>query len=579
MFLIRQNATHFIPIGPFVAVGDGFTPVTNLDMNVADAAYAILHDNGTVVDISGYSLNAIANADGYYHLSLQAAISSTVGHMVIVINDDSLCLPVRADFTVVEEAVYDSLYAASAAGPLQSTTAARKLDVTEGGTAGIDWGNVENKTTSNDLTGTNIKTDQKVDVNTLKTQAITCGAGVEFGVYVGSTAAASIHTAANVYTAFGDGSNLTTCATATGFATPTNITSASGVTLTNLSDANAGKLEDMLDGTGAVLTLSQLVVAGNNETASILVTNLGTNGDGMSVQGGSAGDGIVALGVGGGVDIRADITGNITGDLSGSAGSVTTKTGFKLASDGLDSVTSWTVDISGTVSGNSTHDAAGVYTAFGDGSNLTTCATATGFATPTNITSASGVTTDSASRTASKATAAEIRTATGMASADLDTQLATLSTHAAADVYTAFGDGSNLTTCATATGLSTHDAADVKTAIEAAGSSLALIKAVTDALTAAAAAKLALSAGQIIAGTVDTVTNSHTPTSTEFQADNITTAAADHYIGRIIIFTGSSALVGQATTISDYALVGGIGQFTVVAMTEEPANNDTFVIV
>ena len=39
---------------------------------------------------------------------------------------------------------------------------------------------------------------------------------------------------------------------------------------------------------------------------------------------------------------------------------------------------------------------------------------------------------------------------------------------------------------------STHDAAAVKAAIEAGGSSIALIKAVTDALTAAAAAKLAL---------------------------------------------------------------------------------------
>ena len=71
-----------------------------------------------------------------------------------------------------------------------------------------------------------------------------------------------------------------------------------------------------------------------------------------------------------------------------------------------------------TATGFSTHSAAAVYTAFGDGSNLSTCATATGF-----------------------------------------------STHSAADVYTAFGDGSNLSTCATATGFSTHDAADVVTAI------------------------------------------------------------------------------------------------------------------
>jgi len=104
------------------------------------------------------------------------------------------------------------------------------------------------------------------------------------------------------------------------------------------------------------------------------------------------------------------------------------------------------------------------------------------------------------------------------------------------------------------------------------------IKVVTDALGASAAAQLAKSAGQIISGTVDTVTNTHTPTTTEFQADDITEATADHYNGRIVIFT-SGALAGQATDITDYAAVGGIGQFTVTAMTEAPADDDTFVIV
>jgi len=82
----------------------------------------------------------------------------------------------------------------------------------------------------------------------------------------------------------------------------------------------------------------------------------------------------------------------------------------------------------------------------------------------------------------------------------------------------------------------------------------------------------------ILTGTVDTVTNSHTPTTTEFQADDITEATADHYNGRVVLFT-SGALVGQVAVIEDYEAVGGIGQFTVRAMTEAPANNDTFVIL
>ena len=72
MQFIRQNATHKVVIGPVVAVGDGYTPVTNLAVSSADEAEAILHDNGTVVDISGYTFAAITTADGYYHLTLQS---------------------------------------------------------------------------------------------------------------------------------------------------------------------------------------------------------------------------------------------------------------------------------------------------------------------------------------------------------------------------------------------------------------------------------------------------------------------------------------------------------------------------
>jgi len=81
----------------------------------------------------------------------------------------------------------------------------------------------------------------------------------------------------------------------------------------------------------------------------------------------------------------------------------------------------------------------------------------------------------------------------------------------------------------------------------------------------------------ILNGTVDTATNSHTPTTTEFQADDITEATADHFIGRIVTFL-TGALADQSTDITDYAAVGGIAQFTVTAMTDAPANNDKFKI-
>ncbi len=58
------------------------------------------------------------------------------------------------------------------------------------GYVGVDWGQVANKTTTNALTGTTIAATQQVDVNTIKTQAVTCAAGVTVGAFVGNATAA-----------------------------------------------------------------------------------------------------------------------------------------------------------------------------------------------------------------------------------------------------------------------------------------------------------------------------------------------------------------------------------------------------
>jgi len=91
-----------------------------------------------------------------------------------------------------------------------------------------------------------------------------------------------------------------------------------------------------------------------------------------------------------------------------------------------------------------------------------------------------------------------------------------------------------------------------------------------------AATRLSLSANQIIPFTVDTAT--FTPTPTVFEADDIVEATPDHFNGRIIIWS-TGVLAGQATSITDYELANSKGKFTVVGMTEAPANNDTGMII
>jgi hypothetical protein len=90
-----------------------------------------------------------------------------------------------------------------------------------------------------------------------------------------------------------------------------------------------------------------------------------------------------------------------------------------------------------------------------------------------------------------------------------------------------------------------------------------------------AATNLSASARGVVTGTVDTA--GFTATTTEFET-SITEATADHYNGRLIIFY-TGALAGQQTLISDYSLESSKGHFTVVALTEAPANGDAFVVV
>lgn len=89
---------------------------------------------------------------------------------------------------------------------------------------------------------------------------------------------------------------------------------------------------------------------------------------------------------------------------------------------------------------------------------------------------------------------------------------------------------------------------------------------------ATAADNLEASALGIVTGAV----NDASATTTSFVADGFTEATDDHFNGRIIVFT-SGALANQATDITDYT--GGTQTLTFTALTEAPADNDTFVIV
>jgi hypothetical protein len=159
----------------------------------------------------------------------------------------------------------------------------------------------------------------------------------------------------------------------------------------------------------------------------------------------------------------------------------------------------------------------------------------------------------------------------------------------AADNAEAFFDGTGyagtnnvIPTVTTATNVTTVNglAAGVITATAIADNAIDLAALASDVkarlLASGSVTKMDLSAGTMLAGTVDNT--AFTATTTILESDDITEATADHFNGRLIFFT-SGALIYQATEITDYALNGGRGRFTYTAITEAPADNGTFIIV
>lgn len=177
----------------------------------------------------------------------------------------------------------------------------------------------------------------------------------------------------------------------------------------------------------------------------------------------------------------------------------------------------------------------------------------------------------------------EAAPATASAVATLQTSVDDLPTNAELATSQAAADDATLAAIAALNNLSAAQVnAEVDTAITDAALATAAnlatvdtvvdaIKVVTDALTSAAATKLALSAGTIVVGAAIAGTLSTTAMTT-----NLTEATNDHFNGRIIIWT-AGVLINQATDITDYD--GATKMLTFTAVTEAPTAGDAFIII
>lgn len=137
MFL-RQSTIQTIRFGPFLDATDGVTEEVALTIT---QALRRLSKDGAAFAQSGTTGNATHDSDGWYSANLSAADTNTVGELILNVQVPATHLPVWMRWWVIEEAVYDAIYGAAAAGPLQSTVAGRTLDVTAAGEAGLDLNN------------------------------------------------------------------------------------------------------------------------------------------------------------------------------------------------------------------------------------------------------------------------------------------------------------------------------------------------------------------------------------------------------------------------------------------------------
>jgi hypothetical protein len=106
---LRQSTATTKKIGPFTDATDGVTPETGLAGNGTE----ISKDGGAYA--SGPTLGT-HDAEGEYPISLTTSHTDTVGILKVKSFDSSVHCPVWHTFQVIEEAVYDALFAASALG-------------------------------------------------------------------------------------------------------------------------------------------------------------------------------------------------------------------------------------------------------------------------------------------------------------------------------------------------------------------------------------------------------------------------------------------------------------------------------
>jgi len=110
MFL-RQSTSQVIRFGPALDKDDGVTEETSLTLAQGDMR---LSKDGGAFAQKNASGNATHDSDGWYSTTLNTTDTDTCGILKLNVHQPANMLPIWETFYVVEETVYDAMFAASA---------------------------------------------------------------------------------------------------------------------------------------------------------------------------------------------------------------------------------------------------------------------------------------------------------------------------------------------------------------------------------------------------------------------------------------------------------------------------------
>jgi len=113
MPFLKQSTAQTIRFGPCLDKTDGVTE--ELTLTLAQADMRLSKDGGAFAQKSAAG-NATHDTDGWYSTSLSATDTNTVGELILNVHQPANMLPIWLRFWVFEEAIYDALFGASAAG-------------------------------------------------------------------------------------------------------------------------------------------------------------------------------------------------------------------------------------------------------------------------------------------------------------------------------------------------------------------------------------------------------------------------------------------------------------------------------